>query len=383
VTIATTISRFGLDNLLVRNVASYSQQEKWDNIAGLSRQSIRLALCTSTACAVVIAFGAESIASMPSKVLLVETLRVMAWSVIPLTVMMLCAEMLRGLQKNNLAMFIQLSGVPLVSGLLCLCVIARFGQLNLHTVAIIYTSATVAICILSIATWMKSMPPVKAVETPNYWVLLNQSSSFFGVTIINLALNSIDILLLGIWTDSQTVAIYGVATRIASLTAFFLGGVNAVVAPKFSILYANGQYDKLAYLSGQASAITIALTLPLLVPLFCFPQLFMSFFGVEYVNSSSVLLILVIGQLFNALAGSVGCLLLMTGREKLMQLNLASVALVSTIMNIIVIPRFGIIGAAAVSSLSLTLLNFISSVLVYKQFSMIVSPLLCFNFAKD
>jgi O-antigen/teichoic acid export membrane protein len=91
----------------------------------------------------------------------------------------------------------------------------------------------------------------------------------------------------------------------------------------------------------------------------------------------------VLGQLVNALTGSVGCLLLMTGREKLMQLNLVGVVIFSVLINIMVIPRFGIVGAAVTSSLSLVILNGVSVALVYQKFSIIISPLLCFNLAKD
>jgi O-antigen/teichoic acid export membrane protein len=383
VTIATTISRFGLDNLLVRNVASYSQQAKWSEIAGLSRQSLQIGLCSSIVFALLITVNAEWIAVVLSKPAMAETLRVMAWAIVPLTLMMLCGEMLKGMQKVNLATFIQLVGVPLVSGGVCFWSIVGLGRLNLSISAIIYVLSTSAICILSVIAWVRSLPQVKVIEVENCWALLRQSSPFFGVTAISLALNSIDILLLGIWTDSQTVAIYSVATRMASLTAFFLGGVNSVVSPKFSILYAHRQYDKLAQLAGQASALTITLTLPLLIPLVCFPKFFLSLFGTEYGGGAVVLVILVVGQFFNALTGSVGCLLLMTGHEKLMRLNLACVAVLSMLVDILAIPRFGIVGAATVSSLSLILLNLVSVALVYKRFSIIVSPFLCFNLAKN
>jgi O-antigen/teichoic acid export membrane protein len=374
----------GLDNLLLRTVASYSQRSEWGEIVGLCRQSLNLVLFTSIGCALLIVGGADWIASeILSKPGLAGTLRVMAGSVVPLTVLMLCGEMLKGLQKVNLATFIQLLGVPLLSVGLAIGSIVGLGRLDLQGVTLIYALATTIVCLFAIGYGVRSLPIVRVVQSVSGWTLLRQGTPFLGVTACSLALSSIDILLLGVWTDGQTVATYGIATRIAALTAFFLAGVNSVVSPKFAMLYADRQYDKLARLAGQASALTIVLTLPLLIPLLCFPTFFLNFFGAEYVSGATALVILVLGQLFNALTGSVGCLLLMTGREKLMQLNLVGVVIFSVLMNIVVIPRFGIVGAAVTSSLSLVILNGVSVALVYQKFSIIVSPFLCFNFAKD
>jgi O-antigen/teichoic acid export membrane protein len=335
-------------------------------------------------CALLIAGGADWIASeLLSKPALASTLRVMACSVVPLTVLMLCGEMLKGLQKVNLATFIQLLGVPLLSCGLAVGVIVGLGRFDLQGVTMIYALATTIVCLLAIGYGARSLPTVKAVRSVSSRTLCRQSTPFLGVTVCSLILNSIDILLLGVWTDSQSVAIYGVITRMSFLTVFFLGGVNAVVAPKFSILYAAGQYDKLARLAGQASALTILLTLPLLCPLLFFPRFFLDLFGADYGVGAIALVILVLGQLFNMLTGSVGCLLLMTGREKFMQRNLMTVAIFNILMNLVVIPKFGIVGAAVTSSLSLVILNSISVVIVYRKFSIIVSPLLCFNLAKN
>jgi O-antigen/teichoic acid export membrane protein len=374
----------GLDNLLVRTVASHAQRSQWGEIVGLCHQSLKLVLFTAIGFALLIAGGADWIASeLLSKPGLAGTLRVMAGAVVPLTVLMLCGEMLKGLQKVNLATFIQLLGVPLLSGGLAVGSIVGLGRFDLQGVTLIYALATTIVCLLAIGYGERSLPTAKPVQSLSSWTLFRQGIPFLGVTACSLALSSIDILLLGVWTDSQTVAIYGVVSRIASLTAFFLVGVNSVVSPKFAMLYADRQYDKLARLAGQASALTIALTLPLLIPLLCFPSFFLGFFGAEYVSGATALVILVLGQLFNALTGSVGCLLLMTGREKLMQMNLLSVVIFSVLINIMVIPRFGIVGAAVTSSLSLVILNGVSVALVYQKFSIIISPLLCFNFAKD
>ena len=77
----------------------------------------------------------------------------------------------------------------------------------------------------------------------------------------------------------------------------------------------------------------------------------MSLFGEEFINSSHILKILIIGQGINLVTGSVGYILLMTGNES----DMRFITLVSGSLLIIFLPIFtfvyGLIGAAWVATL--------------------------------
>jgi O-antigen/teichoic acid export membrane protein len=300
----------------------------------------------------------------------------MSVAIIPGTLFLLHGEMLKAIQKVGEATFVQLVGVPFLGGLSYSLVIILFHKLSLSSAAFLYVASSSLVALISLYLWNRSIPNVKSIPGNSNEMLLKKSSPFLGIALINLALNSIDILMLGIWSDGQSVAIYGVTTRMASLTTFFLTGVNSVVAPRFSILYANSQRKELAQLSCHASRLSTFLTLPLLIPLLVYPQFFLSLFGSEYKSGAMALVILIIGQFVNVLTGSVGYLLMMTGNEKLMQLNMVGITLFSLMMNTVLIPKFGIMGASISSSLSLILMNLINSAIVYHQLSIWVSPFL-------
>ena len=80
-------------------------------------------------------------------------------------------------------------------------------------------------------------------------------------------------------------------------------------------------------------------------------------FGEAFVPLYSVMMLLCIGQLVNALCGPVMYLLNMTGHEVIAQRTMLIAMLVNLMANIILIPLMGLMGAAIATSLSMVLWN--------------------------
>ena len=104
----------------------------------------------------------------------------------------------------------------------------------------------------------------------------------------------------------------------------------------------------------------------------CFEYVFLlSFFGTEFLIAKNTLLILLIGQIVNAMSGSVGFILQMTGREKVYQNILLLTLVINITLNIILIPKFGIEGAAIASAFSLLLWNLCSVFYIYRKYNVL------------
>jgi len=79
-------------------------------------------------------------------------------------------------------------------------------------------------------------------------------------------------------------------------------------------------------------------------------------FGADYQPAALPLMILVLGQMVHAATGAVGYLLMMSGRPNTW-LGLAVAALAAdVVLNGVLIPRYGLAGAAAATALSVALL---------------------------
>jgi O-antigen/teichoic acid export membrane protein len=78
------------------------------------------------------------------------------------------------------------------------------------------------------------------------------------------------------------------------------------------------------------------------------------------------LIILAIGQFINAATGPVNNIIIMTGRQKLNRNIMVSATVVAIMLDLILIPRFGAVGAALVNTLGVMIMNLIPFFLIKK-----------------
>jgi len=114
------------------------------------------------------------------------------------------------------------------------------------------------------------------------------------------------------------------------------------------------------------------LALPVLISYFLFPSYIMGVFGENFKVGAMSLIILSIGQFFNAMSGSVGQVLNMTDREQILRNTTIIAALTNLILNYVLIPEYGINGAAFSTAISGILWNLLCVIYIYKKMGILV-----------
>ena len=76
-------------------------------------------------------------------------------------------------------------------------------------------------------------------------------------------------------------------------------------------------------------------------------------FGSDFVGAKTALTILAVGRLLDVSLGSSALILAMSGHQRIVAVTFAIVGLINVILNGLLIPRYGIEGAAVASSISL------------------------------
>jgi len=166
-----------------------------------------------------------------------------------------------------------------------------------------------------------------------------------------------DTLLLGLLGNSGQVGVYNVATRLVQLAAFVMLPINAAFSPRIADLYHRGELDRLRHSYGLAASWIVRLSLPAFILLVVFPRDLLALFGGGFAAGAAVTVILAVGKFIDAATGPCGLVLTMTGRPKLaLLINLAGLVL-NVLLNLVLIPRFGIVGAAVAWAISLALIN--------------------------
>lgn len=156
-----------------------------------------------------------------------------------------------------------------------------------------------------------------------------------------------DTILLGFYLSSRQVSIYQVASRLALLGAVVVGPLGTSFAPAAADLFRRKRFDALRRAYALVAGWTLRLYVPAFVMLVVFPRELLAIFGPGFVAGASVVVVLASAQLVNTATGPNGYLITMSGRMGV-QLVLNIAALVANVLlNIWLIPRYGIEGAAA------------------------------------
>ncbi len=200
-----------------------------------------------------------------------------------------------------------------------------------------------------------------------YKTFLGASAPLFLVSSLGLIMERINIYMIGYYVDSGEVAIYNSASQIAIITSFMLMAVNQVFSPTISELYTKGEIKRLNIIYSKIIVGLFLISSIILCVIILFRYQIMGIFGEGYIEKGVIILIIIsIGQLINAVSGPNGYILVMTGNQNYNLL--ASVLTLSAVifLNFILIPKFGVLGAA-VSGMSALIINNILKLLFMKM----------------
>ena len=151
--------------------------------------------------------------------------------------------------------------------------------------------------------------------------------------------------------------------------SIILFSINSIVAPKISELFSQENFIELRKIIKTSSKLMFFLTIPVLILILLFSEFILSFFGEQFVSGVLCLNILIAGQLINVLCGSVGYILNMTEHQNVFKWIIIFSVIINIVLNLVLIPSYGIFGAAFASMISLILWNMLSCIYIYKKFN--------------
>ncbi len=372
ITIIGIVAPMGFDTALIRFVPAYISKKDFSLLKGIIKNAQNYSLIFSIILTILIFIIVFIFKTHISQT--VEKTFLVACSVIPFLVLVRIRQaILQGLKKIIEALIPESVIRPLL--LIILATILYFINpkfLKAWDIMVLTSIIYISLAILMSYWSKKSLPielnSVKAKFKTKEWLKI--ALPLFLISGIAIIQARTDIVMLGMFLNAKIAGIYSAANNIATFVAFALFCINTIAAPLISEYYNKDDIESLQKIL-SASALAIAsFTIPVAITLLLLGHWILLLFGKVFTTAYIALVILIIGQTVNALAGSVGYVMIMTGHQNSVAKIVAIGALANIILNAILIPIWNINGAAIATTITTVWWNTAMYVFVRKRLNL-------------
>lgn len=353
------LARMGLGTGLLRFIGQYLAQDAKGHLAGLILVSFLAVFFVSGLFSLTGFWALDTWGSdlPPGRI---TALKAAAWLLPPLALMGIAQAILVGFQRIGPAIFTVQIVRPGLLVLALFMLIALGGlsptavtALQADTVAVSLTVVALTILVAVTVRYRVDWQGLRL--STREWFLV--SLPLMLMTGLQVLFNQTDIIMLGSLTTSGETGIYAAAARVSRLVLFGLTAINAVAAPMIARSYHSGRIDEMRGVLDFISRILLVFTLAMVLIFAVAGRDILNLFGPGFASAWGPLLILVLGQAYNSLSGPVAYLLTMTGHQKVAARIVAFSALGNLCLNAVLIPPWGIWGAAIATTISIVVWN--------------------------
>lgn len=357
--LAELLSRMGLHNGALRYVSMYMGEGARQKVKGTIIQSIVFSFGVGIGIGLILFVSSNFIATgIFHKPELTRVIEIFSIGVPFMASMMVAAFGTRGFQAMQyfvyLRHFFQPTANLFLIGLLYWLGFRLYGAVSAWVISAGFGF------FLAIYFIRREFPDISNVDSVfNTKELINFSVPLITVGFLQLFILWTDTFMLGHFRSAIDVGIYRAAAQTALLLTFALGAFNSIFSPIISDLYNKGEIGTLAEIFSIVSKWVFYLSFLLYLVIISTPKQILKVFSPEFVLGWSPLLILAFANLVNSSMGIFGSVLVMSGKQKLEFYNSLGISMLNIILNVLFIPKFGMIGAALATSISIINLNVI------------------------
>jgi O-antigen/teichoic acid export membrane protein len=368
--IFTLVSKLGLDTFSIRFIASFAKQGKWKSIQLFRKKIITIVSITSLISSLVMFIFSFEIANLVNTRL--EYIEVSSFFILPMVFFMLHYQSLRGLKRiAEFSFFYRMSQATFsIAGLFLISQFIQSDRIPIYA----YLTSLSTVSLLSYVSyyyWFNKkckFDSSEEIEDLPLKKMLKISLPLMFAQSVQFIMAWTDKLMLGNMLGPESVAIYGVAFRFSMGVSITLMAINSIASPKFAEKFSNNDISGMAKVAMQSAKLIFWTTIPLASILLIFPKFFMGIYGSDFLIGVEVLRWLIVGRIVNALSGSVGSLMQMTGQQNNYMKILIVGSIINVTLNYVLIPIYGIKGAAFASVFSLSFWNLTMVYNVKKKF---------------
>jgi O-antigen/teichoic acid export membrane protein len=348
----STVARAGFEKAIIRHMAAElalgkETQARIALFTGVGWATLGGALAT----ALTVLFAHPLSAHVFGEPDLGLPLAVSAAVILPQTLCIVIGHALSGLNRGVAAQFIQNGLWPVLT----LAAVAA-GITSLNGMLLALGAANLAATLVGLYLILRHKGPLHtpSPDDPPEEVLpaLWRTAFPLGVVeVVQVSLNSIPVLVLGVFASAADVGAFSVANRISMLIWVVIISIGTIAAPSFAALHRRGEWDALRTLNRRVRAVVALCGIPVIAAMMIFPAQVLHLIGPGFESAATALVIMGVGQLVNCLLPCQDIVLAMTGHGGVLRwLNTAQLA-TCCLLGAVLIPLFGMTGAAVLTAI--------------------------------
>ena len=355
----TLLAKVGLDITSIRFIASFASKNKWRSIFSFRKHVLLILSVSSIISSLLMYFLAMPIADLIH--INYRYIQLNAFFVLPMAFFMVNYESLRGLKRIAEFSFFYRVSQALFSIILIIILYQFWKSSEIPVYAYLISVLIVSILsFLSFTYCLKVMSDGQeeaVLEVQSYSNLLKISIPLMFAQSVQFIMSWTDKLMLGSMSSLEEVGIYHIAFKLSMFASVALMSINSIASPKFAEMFANNDMIGLKKVVLYSTKMIFWTTVPLVIIFFMFPEFLLGLFGKEFKVGVTAFILLSCGKLFSSFSGSVGNILQMTGNQNILAKILFCAAILNIALNLFLIPKYGINGAALASMISIIVWN--------------------------
>ncbi|MBU3023750.1 polysaccharide biosynthesis C-terminal domain-containing protein [Aestuariibacter sp. A3R04] len=192
----------------------------------------------------------------------------------------------------------------------------------------------------------------------------------------------IDVLLMGVLATPEEVGIVRIAARIAEMAALMRTIILLQYKPLLAESYGKNDTIELQRLASFMTKIYVVTGLPITLGLWIFAEEAMMVFGADFVEGAWAMRIYVLGVFITLIFGPSSSILAMTDSESLSSKILFTSLITQLVLDLLLIPFYGVIGCAIANCTGMLVLALLSRKNVISKLGIEPSALSCVKWIK-
>ena len=268
------------------------------------------------------------------------------------------SAILKGMKKHKEQAVIFTSLYPII---MVLSLIISLNQDKKPQIEVFYFNGILLNCIALIILifWLNKKIDKKFIskkETPGI-NLTEYSVPVWISSVLRSGIGKADRIMLGYFASTDQVGVYGAGLTLSVLFSFPLKSLKPVLEPMIVNNFKDSKIANLNILFNTIIRWTSFYVFPIFGFLICFGINLLQIFGKDFSSGFSIMLVLCLSQIITTIFGATESFLNMTEKPKTNMKIIIAGAVITILLNILLIPIYGGFGAAIGTCISLFIIN--------------------------